>query len=277
MKKHPMLKYLKESAPLGDRLTMIMCPGCGSGQVLNYILMVIDKLISEKGYEKDNFVFISGVGCHARLTSHYLNFDSGWTLHGRSLAIATGALLANPDLHVIVITGDGDTGAIGGNHFIHACRRNMNMTVVCLNNKLYGMTGGQSSPTTVVGETTSTNPYGNFEADFDLCEMAKTAGASYVARWTTAHPARAMKSITKGIENKGASFVEIMSQCPTHFKQSPTEMMREYIEKSVPLGKSDEYEPGKITTGEFQDVQRPDWMSCYQELVQDIKQKNIQA
>ena len=151
------------------------------------------------------------------------------------------------------------------------------MTVVCLNNKLYGMTGGQSSPTTVVGETTSTNPYGNFEADFDLCEMAKTAGASYVARWTTAHPSRAMKSIAKGIENKGASFVEIMSQCPTHFKQSPTEMMREYIEKSVPLGKSDEYEPGKITTGEFQDVQRPDWMSCYQELVQDIKQKNIQA
>ncbi len=277
MKKHPMLKYLKESAPLGDRLPMIMCPGCGSGQVLNYILMVIDKLISEKGYEKDNFVFISGVGCHARLTSHYLNFDSGWTLHGRSLAIATGALLANPDLHVIVITGDGDTGAIGGNHFIHACRRNMNMTVVCLNNKLYGMTGGQSSPTTVVGETTSTNPYGNFEADFDLCKMAKTAGASYVARWTTAHPSRAMKSIAKGIENKGASFVEIMSQCPTHFKQSPTEMMREYIEKSVPLGKSDEYEPGKITTGEFQDVQRPDWMSCYQELVQDIKQKNIQA
>ena len=277
MKKHPMLKYLKESAPLGERLPMIMCPGCGSGQVLNYILMVIDKLISEKGYEKDNFVFISGVGCHARLTSHYLNFDSGWTLHGRSLAIATGALLANPDLHVIVITGDGDTGAIGGNHFIHACRRNMNMTVVCLNNKLYGMTGGQSSPTTVVGETTSTNPYGNFEADFDLCKMAKTAGASYVARWTTAHPSRAMKSIAKGIENIGASFVEIMSQCPTHFKQSPTEMMREYIEKSVPLGKSDEYEPGKITTGEFQDVQRPDWMSCYQELVQDIKQKNIQA
>lgn len=276
MKKHPMLKYLKERGPLGDRLPLIMCPGCGSGQVLNFIFMAIDKLINEKGYLKDNFVFVSGVGCHARLTSHYLNFDSGWTIHGRTLAIATGALLANPDLHLVVITGDGDTGAIGGNHFIHACRRNINLTIVCLNNNLYGMTGGQSSPTTYVDETTSTHPYGNFEADFDLCEMAKTAGASYVARWTTAHPIKATKAILKGIEHKGTSFVEILSQCPTHFKQSPVEMIKQYKEKSVPYKDFYTSKNGEIVVGEFQNIQRPEWLSSYQKLVQRAQRKTME-
>ncbi len=271
-----MLKYLKEQGPQGDRLPLIMCPGCGSGQVLNFIFMAIDHLINEQGYRKDNFVFISGVGCHARLTSHYLNFDSGWTIHGRTLPIATGALLANPELHPIVITGDGDTGAIGGNHFIHACRRNLDLTIVCLNNKLYGMTGGQSSPTTLNGETTSTNPYGNFEADFDLCELAKTAGATYVSRWTTAHPTKSVKSILKGLENRGTSFIEILSQCPTHFKQSPSQMIRDYKEKTVRLEKMKEEDAGKIPIGEFQDIRRPDWSSSYQKVVQSVQNKSIQ-
>ncbi|MCF8038530.1 MAG: 2-oxoacid:ferredoxin oxidoreductase subunit beta [Desulfohalobiaceae bacterium] len=276
MKKHPMLKYLKESGPCGDRLPLIMCPGCGAGQILNFIFMAIESLITEKGYYKDNFVFISGVGCHARLTSHYLNFDSGWTIHGRTLAIATGALLANPELHLIVITGDGDTGAIGGNHFIHTCRRNLNLTIVCSNNKLYGMTGGQSSPTTLNGETTSTNPYGNFEADFDLCELAKTAGASHVARWTTAHPTQSIKSIVKGIEKPGTSFIEILSQCPTHFKRSPSEMLRDFKKQTVRLEKMDETTAGKIPIGEFQDIQKPDWMSSYQKVVHSAQNKTIQ-
>ncbi|MCF8107866.1 MAG: 2-oxoacid:ferredoxin oxidoreductase subunit beta [Desulfohalobiaceae bacterium] len=272
MKKHPMLKYLKEQGLQGGRLPLIMCPGCGSGQVLNFLFMAVDALIHEQGYRKDDFVFISGVGCHARLTSHYLNFDSGWTLHGRTLAVATGALLANPDLQLIVITGDGDTGAIGGNHFIHACRRNLNLTIVCLNNKLYGMTGGQSSPTTLDGETTSTNPYGSFEADFDLCELAKTAGASYVARWTTAHPTRAIKAIRKGIERQGTAFIEILSQCPTHFKQTPVQMLRDFKEQTVPVDTlQTEAGAGKIGVGEFQDIQRPDWISSYQRVVQEAR------
>ena len=125
MKKHPMLKYLKEEGPAGPRLPLIMCPGCGAGQVLNYALHAVDTILQEDALRKEDFVFISGVGCSSRLASHYLNFDSGWTLHGRALAVATGALLANPRLKIVVFTGDGDAAAIGGNHFIHTCRRNM--------------------------------------------------------------------------------------------------------------------------------------------------------
>ena len=221
MKKHPMLKYIKEEGPCGSRMPLIMCPGCGSGQVLNQTLQAVDRIIAEDGLAKERFVFLSGVGCSARLTSHYLNFDSGWTIHGRALAIATGALLANPELKVIVFTGDGDTGAIGGNHFIHACRRNIDVTILCLNNGLYGMTGGQVAPTTLTGMKTTTTPYGNTEENFDLCRLAETAGATYVARWTTAHPQQTLKAICKGIRKKGTAFIEILSQCPVHDKRLP--------------------------------------------------------
>ena len=170
---------------------------------MNYTFQAVDRLIDQDGLDRDKFAFISGVGCHARATSHYPAFDSGWTLHGRALAVAAGAHLANPDLKLIVYTGDGDTGAIGGNHFIHACRRNLDVTVICMNNNFYGMTGGQVSPTTALGERTATTPYGNVEAAFDLCALAQTAGASYVARWTTAQPLKVIKSIMKGVRTKG--------------------------------------------------------------------------
>ena len=159
MKKHPMLKYLKEEGPLGPRMPLIFCPGCGSGQVLNYTLHAVDKLIEEDEVRRENFLFISGIGCSGRITSHYLNFDSAWTIHGRALAVATGALLANPAFKIVVFTGDGDTGSIGGNHFIHACRRNIDVTILCLNNGLYGMTGGQHAPTTPIGTTTTFTPF----------------------------------------------------------------------------------------------------------------------
>lgn len=276
MTKHPMLKYIKEEGPCGPRLPLIMCPGCGAGQVLNYALRAVDTLVREDGVRRENFVFISGVGCSARLTSHYLRFDSGWTLHGRTLAIATGALLANPGLKVIVLTGDGDAAAIGGNHFIHACRRNLDMTIICINNGIYGMTGGQVSPTTATGTTTITSPYGNVEDTFDLCQLAQTAGATYVARWTTAHPHQAVKAIIKGIKKKGAAFIDILSQCPVHSKRPPVEMFREMKKITVSQKKAaGPHGEGKLPVGEFCNADKLDWIGRYQRVIDGCKVKKI--
>jgi 2-oxoglutarate/2-oxoacid ferredoxin oxidoreductase subunit beta len=279
--KHPMLKYLKESGPAGPRLPHILCPGCGSGQVLNYTLRAVDRLIHEDGLPRDRFAFISGVGCHARITSHYLNFDSGWTLHGRTLAVATGAHLANPDLKLIVFTGDGDTGAIGGNHFIQACRRNLDVTIICMNNGFYGMTGGQVSPTTALGQKTSTTPYGNVEDSFDLCGLARTAGATCVARWTTAHPQKVIKAVMAGVRNQGTAFIEVLSQCPTHHKESALETLKGFKERAVQVnrvndpggpaeqGRNAPGGPGRIVVGEFLNEDRPDFMTRYQRVMDE--------
>lgn len=273
MKKHPMLKYLKEEGLQGDRMPLIMCPGCGCGQVLNATLHAVDRLIHEDGIPKKNFVFITGVGCSARLTSHYLNFDSGWTIHGRTLAIATGALLANPELRIIVITGDGDTGAIGGNHFIHACRRNLDLTILCINNGLYGMTGGQVAPTTSEGITTTTTPYGNTEASFDLCKLAETAGAAFIARWTTAHPHQTIRTIRKGIQKKGTAFIEILSQCPVHKKQSPSAMLGELKKQTVRVKPGKPATGDRIPIGELYNVDKPEWIESYQKIMDQFAEK----
>ncbi len=270
MKKHPMLKYIIEEGPMGPRMPLIFCPGCGGGQVLNYTLQSVDRIIEEDKIRKEDFLFISGVGCSSRLTSHYLNFDSAWTIHGRAPAIATGALLSNPEFKVIVFTGDGDTGAIGGNHFIHACRRNFDMTILCVNNALYGMTGGQQAPTTPRGEITTTTPYGNIEATFDLCELAVTAGAAYVARWTTAHPQQVMKAIMKGVRKKGTAFIEILSQCPVHKKKSPTEMLKMFKKNTKRIGKENRINDGTILIGEFCDLDKSEWNESYQKMIDEI-------
>ncbi len=266
MLKHPMLRYIKEEGPAGKRLPFILCPGCGAGQVLNYTLHAVDDLINQSGYRKEDFVFISGIGCSSRLTSHYLNFDSGWTLHGRALPIATGVLLANPGLKIFVFTGDGDASAIGGNHFIHAFRRNINVTVICVNNGLYGMTGGQVAPTTQPYVRTTTTPYGNPEDAFDLCKLAVTAGATYVSRWTTAHPMQTIKAIKKGIANKGASFIEVLSQCPVHEHKTPVEMIRALKEMTVPKDKA--MDSNKIPVGEFLCAPRQDWIERYDAIIE---------
>ncbi len=263
---HPMLKYLKESGPCGGRLPTILCPGCGAGQVLNYTLHAVDQILKEDEISKERFLFVSGIGCSSRLTSHYLNFDSAWTLHGRALPVATGALLANPNLKVIIFTGDGDVAAIGGNHFIHACRRNIDITIVCMNNGLYGMTGGQVAPTTFRGDYTTTTPYGNVENPFDLCKMAETAGASYVARWTTAHPQQSIRSIKNGIRKKGTAFVEILSQCPIHAKKSPVDMLRLFKTKTVKKEKKEEGD-GKIPIGEFLNIEQAEWLESFQKII----------
>ena len=271
MLKHPMLKYIREEGPAGKRLPFILCPGCGAGQVLNYTLHAVDAIIKQPGVKKEDFVFISGIGCSSRLTSHYLNFDSGWTLHGRALPVATGALLANPKLKIIVFTGDGDAAAIGGNHFIHAFRRNINVTVICVNNGLYGMTGGQVAPTTQPFTITPTTPYGNIEDAFDLCKLAAVAGASYVSRWTTAHPFQTIKAIKKGIANKGASFIEILSQCPVHDHKTPVEMINALKEMTVSKDKS--MNSNKIPIGELTCAPRPEWTERYEAIIEKCNER----
>ncbi len=267
MTKHPMLKYLKEEGPMGPRLPLLLCPGCGHGQVLNYTLNAVDRIIEEDKIAKQKFLFISGVGCSSRLTSHYLNFDSGWTIHGRALAVATGALLANPEFRVVVFTGDGDVAAIGGNHFIHACRRNLDLTIICMNNGLYGMTGGQQAPTSPRDMVTTTTPYGNTEEAFDLCKMAEVSGANYVARWTTAHPHQVVKAIIKGIRKRGTAFIEVLSQCPVHCKEDPAKMLAAYKRITVPVRKAKQGDEEKILVGEFCDHNKPDWNTSYQEII----------
>ncbi len=165
-----------------DRLPHIYCAGCGNGTIINCTLEAIE----ETGWKPDETIFVSGIGCSSRAPG-YIMTDSLHTTHGRALAFATGVKLARPSFHVVVFTGDGDLAAIGGNHFIHACRRNIDITVVCMNNQIYGMTGGQGSPTTPQGALSTTTPYGSIEPPFDLCELAIAAGANYVTRWTSYH------------------------------------------------------------------------------------------
>ena len=198
-----------------DRLPHIYCSGCGNGTVINCTLAAID----EVGWRRDETVFLSGIGCSSRAPG-YINTDSLHTTHGRALAFATGVKLARPDLKVVVFTGDGDLAAIGGNHFIHACRRNVDMTVVCMNNQIYGMTGGQGSPTTPPGAISTTTPYGASEPAFDLADLAIAAGANYVARWTSYHVTELTKAIATGLQTPGLAFIEVRTQCPTNYGRS---------------------------------------------------------
>jgi len=195
-----------------DRLPHIFCAGCGNGTIINCTLAAID----QTGWKKEEVVFVSGIGCSSRAPG-YIMTDSLHTTHGRALAFATGVKMANRNLKVVVFTGDGDLAAIGGNHFIHACRRNIDMTVVCMNNQIYGMTGGQGSPTTPLHCLSTTTPYGCAEHPFDLCDLAIAAGANYVSRWTSYHVKELEKAVLIGLQTPGFSFIEAMTQCPTAF------------------------------------------------------------
>ncbi len=205
---HPMAKYLRPGAEVTTA-----CPGCGDGTIAHSILRAID----ESGCSMDDFVFVCGIGCAGWIPSPYYNADTLHTTHGRPIAFATGVKLAMPDRRVIVVSGDGDLSAIGGNHLIHAARRDIGLTVVCVNNGIYGMTGGQVAPTTPVGVKTATTPHGNPERPFDLCRLVEAAGASCVARWSSAHPRQITKAVLKGFQHSGFSFIEVMSQCPVQY------------------------------------------------------------
>ena len=240
----------------------IFCPGCGCGQIMQAMLRAID----EMQLDINKAVFVGGVGCNSRQVC-WIKGYAMHGLHGRAFAWATGIKLANPDLAVIVLTGDGDCGAIGGNHFIHAARRNIDMTVVVCNNFNYGMTGGQFAPTTPLGSHTTTTPFGNIENPFDLCDLAKAAGATYVARWTVLHFKQLVRSLKKGVEHKGFSFVEVLSPCPTNYgrrelKSSDPLVNLENIraiaiteKKAAKL--SPEELKGKMIVGEFCGVEKP--------------------
>ncbi|MEW8979371.1 MAG: 2-oxoacid:ferredoxin oxidoreductase subunit beta [Symbiobacterium sp.] len=264
--KVPVHRYLR----LG-KLPHIWCPGCGHGIALQALI----RAIHHTGLPQDRTVIVSGIGCSSRATG-YLNFDTLHTTHGRALAFATGIKMANPDLHVIVITGDGDAAAIGGNHLIHAARRNIGITCVCFNNNIYGMTSGQYSPLTPTEALATTAPYGNIETPFDLCELVKAAGASYVARSTTYHARQLEKLIARGLQNDGFSFIEAVVQCPTYYGRKNRlgeayRMMQRMAERSVPASKAAAMTPeelaGKIVIGELWHRPRLEYTRAYDAVI----------
>ncbi len=270
MNKQEAMEYLRI-----NHLPTVWCPGCGNGIILKAMIEAIKNL----GLQKDNIAVVSGIGCSSRATG-YMDFNTMHTLHGRAIAFATGVKLARPDLKVIVITGDGDAMAIGGNHFIHACRRNIDLTVIVYNNNIYGMTGGQYSPTTPFGDKATTAPYGNIETPFDIAEMAKASGATYVARATTYHYMLLVKYIQKAISHEGMSVVDAITQCPTYYgrynKAGDGPGMMEYFKtNSISLEKAKNMSPEElkesIVIGEFVDMEKPGYVREYEKLRQSLK------
>ena len=211
----------------------LWCPGCGIGIVLGATIRALETL----EYKKDDVVMVSGIGCTGRIPV-YVDCNTLHTTHGRALTFATGIKLARPDLKVMVFMGDGDALAIGGNHFIHAARRNIDLTAVIVNNNIYGMTGGQASPTTPIGKKATTAVYGSIEQPFDTCELAKSAGATFVARSTAYHVKHAESMIKQGLEHKGFSVIEIISNCHTSYGKinklgEPIDMLNHMKDASV--------------------------------------------
>ncbi len=210
----PEVKNPVESLLRMDRMPHIWCPGCGIGTTVNCFARALE----QSKVDLDKTAIVSGIGCTGRVAG-YLNLDSFHTTHGRAIPFATGLKLANPDLKIVVYSGDGDLFAIGGNHFIHAARRNVDMTVICVNNLIYGMTGGQVAPTTPVTAKGTTYPYGSYDPPFNLPFLADSSGAVYVARWTVYHVHHVTKAIKEAILHRGFSFVEIISPCPTLYSR----------------------------------------------------------
>ncbi len=246
----------------------IWCPGCGHGTIMNGILHAVEDL----GYNKSDMCMVSGIGCSARI-SGYLDFHTMHTMHGRALACATGLKLTNPKLNIIVPMGDGDATAIGGNHFIHACRRNINMTAIVMNNRIYGMTGGQYSPLSGEGTLATTAPYKSIDPAFNITDLALGAGASFVARTSAFHVKEIQSVLKKAFEHKGFSVVEIMSQCPTYFGRKnkiggAIELLEFYRDNTVPIGsKKLEENPDLIQRGIFRQEERPEYCEEYAKLV----------
>jgi 2-oxoglutarate/2-oxoacid ferredoxin oxidoreductase subunit beta len=248
----------------------VWCPGCGNGILLGSLI----RAIARTGFEKDEIVVVSGIGCSGRI-SVYVDFNTVHTTHGRALTFATGIKLANPKLQVIVIMGDGDATAIGGNHFIHAARRNLNLTAIIVNNSIYGMTGGQYSPTTPYGALATTALYGNIEQAFSIAELAVMAGASMVSRGTVYHATLLDDLIEKAVLKRGFSVVEIISHCHTQFgrrnKQGgAVEMLRWQKESAVKVEKarsmSEEDLQGKFTIGVLVDRDLPIYTQEYKKV-----------
>lgn len=267
--RHIVYDYLRTT----KRFPSVWCPGCGIGIFLRALLRAIDK----SGYTKDQIVLVSGIGCSGRITT-YVDFNTLHTTHGRALTFATGIKLAKPELKVITIMGDGDAVAIGGNHFIHAARRNMEITAIVLNNCVYGMTGGQLSATTPPEIKTATSPYGHLESPFDICELARVAGSIFVARSTVYHVKLMDRLISQALKKKGFSVLEIIAQCPVQYGRragfsSAVEMMEWQKDNTVTIEKakklSEEELQGKTRIGVLVNREAP----SYQQRLERLKKK----
>ena len=266
-------KYLRHD----KKFPHVWCPGCGIGIVMGSLIRAIDNT----GLTKDEIVLASGIGCSGRLPV-YVDFNTLHTTHGRALTFATGVKLPKPELSVITVMGDGDATAIGGNHFIHAARRNLDITAIIINNQVYGMTGGQFSPTTPYGSFATTASYGNVEQAFNIAELAVTAGASFVARGTVYHVRQLDRLIEKAIKHTGFSVVEIMSNCHVQYGRrnkmpDPVMMMKGFKDDAVQVAKAREMSPeelaGKFSIGVLTDIDKPNYLEQYAK-VRDRAAKN---
>ncbi len=252
-----------------DRIPHIWCSGCGIGIVFGSLMAAVMK----GDTPLDDVAVVSGIGCTGRMAG-YIKLDSFHTTHGRAIPFATGLKLARPQGKVIVASGDGDLLAIGGNHFIHAARRNMDLTILCVNNFNYGMTGGQLAPSTPFGAKTTTTPMGSPDEPFNFCALAAACGATYVARWTALHVRRLTNAINEAIDKKGFSFIEVIAPCPTAFGRrnkirKALDLLRFYYDRSVV---KNNITPGEATidfdnnlaVGKFLDIERPTFLDQYE-------------
>jgi len=257
-----------------DRMPHIWCPGCGNGIILGAFLRAVAAL----ELDQNNVAVVSGIGCSSRAAG-YIDFHTTHTAHGRAIPFATGIKMHKPSQTVVVMTGDGDCMAIGGNHFIHAARRNIDLTVIIFNNFIYGMTSGQASPATPLNSFATTAVYGSIEPPFDICKMAQAAGATYVARGTTFHAKQLPILIADAIKNPGFSVVEVLCGCPTHFGKlnkvgSPVELLQ--LQRSIGVSVKDaalltpEQLAGKFLLGELHRETRPEYVSVYSKLFERV-------
>ena len=259
-----------------EKFPLIFCPGCGDGIVLKAILRAVDRI----GIDPNEMVMVSGIGCSSR-TPGYVDSNTLHTTHGRPITFATGIKMVRPDLTVIVVTGDGDGTAIGGNHFIHAARRNIDVTAIVLNNLNYGMTGGQASGTTPEWSVTSTTAFGNPEREFDICALAATAGANFVARCSPYEGWEMKELMKRALAKKGFSLVEVVSPCPTHFgrynemKETPA-MLHWLGERAVPVERfralPAEQQQGHFPVGVLVERDEPDFGERYETVRQRARQ-----
>ncbi len=263
-------EYLRPS----KKLPTVWCAGCGLGIVMSAMIRAIARV----GVEKNDVAVVSGIGCTGRLPT-YVDFNTLHTTHGRALAFATGLKLARPGMTVIAAMGDGDALAIGGNHFIHSCRRNIDMTAIVANNLIYGMTGGQYSPTTPHGKRGTTAPYGNVEQAFDCSALAVGAGATFVARTSVYHAIEMERLIERALRHKGFSVVEVISNCFTSYGRmnqysSPVDMLRWMKENSVSVKAAEKLPPeqleGKFTRGVIVERELPEFIQVYDDLRREL-------
>jgi 2-oxoglutarate ferredoxin oxidoreductase subunit beta len=268
---HSAYSYLRQT----KKFPNVWCSGCGIGVVMGALIRAVDRM----GLSKDDVAVVSGIGCTGRMPV-YLDFNTMHTTHGRALAFATGLKLAQPRLKVIVVMGDGDALAIGGNHFIHAARRNIDLTAIIVNNSIYGMTGGQYSPTTPLGLRATTAPYGNIEPPFSVGDLAIAAGASFVARSTVYHAVELDRYIEQAIRKDGFSLVEAVSYCHTTFGRinklgTAVEMMRQLKDNGITRAAADKLTPeeraSKIVRGVLCDVDKPEYTALYDQVIERAK------